>query len=71
MELYELGKQYEQRATELTEYIHSLNKQLQNLTGENKLLMRRRIYMLYQDVTNLRQLAKKMTEYYERNAHNG
>ena len=71
MTLYELGIEYEKRATQVTERIHELNKQLKNLTGENRVYMRRRIYQLYVDATNCRATTKKLKEYYERNAHNG
>lgn len=65
MTLYELGLEYEKRAIEVTERIHELNKQLKRLTGEDKVYMRRRIYLLYVDATTCRETAKKLKEYYE------
>ena len=71
MTLYELGNEYEKRAAEVTERIHKLNKQLKHLSGENRVYMRRRIYLLYVDATNCRATAKKLKEYYERKNING
>ncbi len=67
MTLVELGQEYEKRANILMERIHELNKQARKLTGERQVAMRRRIQLLYQDVTECRIMAYKMRTYYERN----
>ena len=71
MTLYELGLEYEKRALAVTERIHKLNKELKNLSGEDKVYMRRRIYLLYVDATYCRETAKKLKEYYERKNPDG
>ena len=71
MDLYELGTEYENRAIELTKYIHSLNPTLKKLTGERKTAMRRRLYLLYVDAAECRKQAKKLKEYYDRRNING
>lgn len=71
MNLYELGTEYERRADEVTLRIHALNSQLKALSGERRVAMRRRIYLLYQDATECRKTARKLKEYYERRKNNG
>ena len=64
MTLQELGKQYLEQADILTERIAELRKQAKKLTGEDVIIMKRRILSLYNDVAELRRTAVKLLYYY-------
>lgn len=71
MTLYELGCEYRERAQAVLERIHTLNKELPNLTGNDIILMKRRICLLYKDALACKQTAQKLMTYYERRDKNG
>ena len=64
MTLQELGKQYLEQADILTERIAELRKRAKKLTGEDVIIMKRRILSLYNDVAELRRTAVKLIYYY-------
>ena len=66
MNLEQLGKQYLERSQILVERIHKLNNSLPKLTGNDKILMKRRIVSLYCDAAECRNHAKKLMSYHER-----
>ena len=65
MTLEELGRQYLEQAKVLTEHIHELNKEAKKLTGEDLILMKRRILSLYNDVAECKKTALHLIYYYE------
>ncbi len=64
MTLQELGKQYLEQADLLSERIAELRKEAKKLTGEDVIIMKRRILSLYNDVAELRRTAVKLLYYY-------
>lgn len=71
MTLYELGAQYQQRAREISERIHTLRRLLPTLSGQEEIAFKRRLLSLYNDAAACRETAKKLMEYYERSDGNG
>lgn len=67
MTLKELGQEYFKQAEILTERIHELNKQAKKLSGEDLIIMKRRILSLYNDVAECKRTAVKLMYYYEEN----
>ncbi len=63
MELYELGKQYLQRADILSKRIHELNAYLKNADSNDKLKLKHRISALYVDAAECRRLAEILMKY--------
>lgn len=66
MELYDLGQQYLNQADTLISRIHALNRQSDKLSGNDKILMKRRISSLYSDAAECRRYAKILINYKER-----
>ncbi len=63
MELSGLGKEYLNRADILIEKIHKLNRLADSLSGNEKILMKRRILSLYCDALECRKCAKILISY--------
>lgn len=63
MELSELGEQYLIAAEKLLCRIHELNVRVKKLSGNDKILMKRRIYLLYQDAADCRHCATLLINY--------
>ena len=62
-----LGREYLTAAQNLTDRIHMLNKKSTTLSGNDKILIKRRIASLYYDAAECRNIAKKLITYHERN----
>ncbi len=63
MQLEEIGYQYLTQAERLLNHIHSLNKTINSLSGNNKILMKRRIVSLYSDAAECRRYANILINY--------
>lgn len=63
MELVDLGYEYLRRSEELINHIHNLKERCKGLCGNEKVVMKRRIYSLYSDAASCRQLALMMISY--------
>ena len=66
MTLEELGRQYLENVDILTARIHVLNKQINTLTGNDKIILKRRIASLYFDAAECRSHAKKLINYHKK-----
>lgn len=66
MELFDLGHEYLERSETLIKHIHKLNEQCDGMCGNEKVVMKRRIYSLYSDAANCRKLAMMMISYGKR-----
>lgn len=65
MTLYELGCQYRTRSVELLTRVREIRKSLPTTTGNDQVVLKRRILSLYQDAAECRRLADKLMNYYE------
>lgn len=63
MELKELSDQYLQRSHALLERIHLLKRCVDRLSGNNKLIMKRRIMSLYLDAAECRRCAMHLLNF--------
>ena len=71
MTLQELGKEYIKSSEEIIKKIQILNKEAKRLEGNRLLEMKRRIYSLYADSSELRQTAYRLKNYYREDTKNG
>jgi DNA-binding transcriptional LysR family regulator len=63
MELSDLGREYLERADRLLQRIHELNAICKDFTGNEKIVLKRRILSLYFDAAECRKLAKMLMSY--------
>lgn len=66
MQISELGKQYLETAVRLSERVHLLCKEIDSVTGNEKLLLKRRIASLYNDIAECRKYAQRLINYHSK-----
>ena len=71
MTLYELGCEYRDRAIRLGEHIQTVRKLLPTTTGNDLVVLKRRILSLYHDAAECRRVAEKLMNYYEGSERHG
>lgn len=63
MELYELGLEYLSRCEILLDRIRELNAMSEKISGDQKILLKRRVAMLTSDVSHCRECALILINY--------
>ncbi len=69
MELYDLGLEYLNRCEILLTRIKQLNAMSENISGNQKILLKRRIAMLTADVSHCRECALILINYHRKDNH--
>ena len=66
MTLQEMGQQYLEQSKVLYDRIAELRKESSHLSGNEAIIMKRRILSLYEDAALCRQTANKLLYYYNK-----
>ena len=62
MDFFEWGTEYQKEAEKLREYLRPLKRKLKNVSGQERILLNRRVSMLYEMYLELLHTGKELFE---------